>query len=488
MKLLLIIFMFIMTCNNSLAGESDFIIKKNSVIDTKENLEWFKVSKTHYKDYAYIKRDYQSPGGFFDSKEQWRHATKLEFQSLINNWFDLNGDYDATYQRNKHYYLQRRDGEKVESFIKTFGDSYASKTQRSVRQFKLIGAGSTSGILALETKSHQPNRPLLTTAIISDHQWQTYGGNFSDSTDYVLLKPFVTRSKNSNVLKKRSILIGHWIVRDTVTSKKPLKSKPVKVKKPTISIDPNSIPITKMVNIPSGTFTMGCSKEDTSCWNIERPNQKISIKKFKMGATEVTFDQYDFYCDKTPECQKPSDEGWGRGSRPVINVSAVDANLYIAWLNTHTGQKFRLPTESEWEYAARAGTTTKYYWGNTPNSKYANGVQKTALTKLGIPWDKTWVEWPNDGYLYTAPTASFKPNTWGLYDMVGNVHEWLADKWHGTLKRTNKAGKAWTRGRLQVLRSGSWDNTPFFLRIGMRGNSPSTIKTKSAGFRLALNE
>src|SRR5205823_12154354 len=127
---------------------------------------------------------------------------------------------------------------------------------------------------------------------------------------------------------------------------------------------------------------------------------------------------------------KPSDYGWGRGRRPVINVSWDDAKAYAAWLANRTGKAYRLLSEAEWEYAARAGTTTVYFWGDAIGNNNAN------CDGCGSQWDKR----------QTAPVGSFKSNAFGLYDMAGNVWQWVQDCYHADYQGAPTAGSEWTSG------------------------------------------
>ena len=154
--------------------------------------------------------------------------------------------------------------------------------------------------------------------------------------------------------------------------------------------------------------------------------------------------------------RRPGDQGWGRGGRPVIHVSWEDATAYAAWLSEETGEEYRLPSESEWEYAARAGTTTRYTWRDDI------GRNRSNCDGCGGRWDD------EDR---TAPAGSFAANAWGLHDVHGNVWEWVGDCWHENYARAPRDGSAWTTGgdcSRRVVRGGSWDYNPWLLRSAYR--------------------
>ena len=233
------------------------------------------------------------------------------------------------------------------------------------------------------------------------------------------------------------------------------------------------IPVPRMIKIPAGRFMMGALPTDDEASISEYPQHEVSLKSFYLGVTTVTFEQYDIFCEKT-EKEKPSDSGWGRGDRPVINVSWADAKEYIEWLNGITKRQYRLPSEAEWEYACRAGSITKYYWGETPSGAHANGNEQRG--------------WPENGYQQqTAPVASFIANEFGLYDMSGNVWEWCEDVWHEYYVNAPVDGSA--RGGFffgdRVLRGGSWKNLPRGLRSSYRDGWSFGPGFNTNGFRLA---
>ena len=227
----------------------------------------------------------------------------------------------------------------------------------------------------------------------------------------------------------------------------------------------------EMVVIPAGRFRMG--DLDGGDNPSEKPVHEVRIAKpFAMGRYEVTFAEYDRYAQATGK-EKPDDVGWGRGNRPVMNVSWQDAQGYVRWLSQETGQRYRLPSEAEWEYAARAGSTTTYYWGNSPSGGHANANED--------------YDWPSDGYEYTVPVGSFQRNQFGLYDMSGNVQEWVEDCWHDNYQRAPVDGSAWSGGDcgLRVLRGGSFGHTPAWVRSATRDRYGAATRYTYNGFRLA---
>ncbi len=226
----------------------------------------------------------------------------------------------------------------------------------------------------------------------------------------------------------------------------------------------------EMVVVQAGEFTMGSNEDDN-----EKPPHKVTIgKPFAVGKFTVTFDEWDA-CVAEGGCKtKPSDQGWGRAKRPVIKVSWDDVtNEYLPWLNKKTGKTYRLLTEAEWEYAARAGSTTKYSWGDEIGKGNAN------CDGCGSQWDNT----------QTAPVGSFKPNAFGLYDMHGNVWQWTVDCWHDSYKEAPTGGEAWitacSNGSARVVRGGSWFSFPRNLRAAFRKWLSADIRNQLIGVRVA---
>ncbi len=225
----------------------------------------------------------------------------------------------------------------------------------------------------------------------------------------------------------------------------------------------------EMVAIRAGRFRMGCVS-GRDCFGDEQPVHEVRVASFELSKYEVTFEEYDRFTEATGRA-RADDEGWGRGARPVINVSWNDARAYAAWLSAETGETYRLPTEAEWEYAARAGTSTAYSWGNEIGRNRAN------CDGCGSQWDNA----------QTAPVGSFGANAWGLHDMHGNVYEWVEDCWHENYAGAPSDGTAWTGGVCgrRVLRGGSWYDSPRFLRSADRSGDSTGDRDYFNGFRVA---
>ncbi len=218
----------------------------------------------------------------------------------------------------------------------------------------------------------------------------------------------------------------------------------------------------EMVWLPAGRFRMGTFHERGN----EQPVHWVSIKSVAMGRYEVTFAEYDDFADKTGR-KKPSDEGWGRDNRPVINVSWEDATAYATWLTQQTGQTYRLPTEAEWEYAARAGSVTQYWWGNEIGSNLA-------LCKgCNNQWEPK-----------TAPVGSFGASPFGLHDMSGNVREWTCSEYEEKYNGKEQHCHSSKQGNYRVERGGSWLNKPWSVRVTARIGNPPTGRYTNVGFRL----
>ena len=242
----------------------------------------------------------------------------------------------------------------------------------------------------------------------------------------------------------------------------------------------------EMVLIKGGAFTMGSKQAEVGREPDEGPASEVEVGDFYLGKYEVTFAQYDAFCEATGR-KKPDDEGWGRGDRPAIRVTWNAAAEFCNWLSEMTKLDYRLPTEAEWEYACRAGTTTPFYWGESLGNvhEYANTVDQSAKRKHP-DWSAIAGD---DGYAETAPVGTYKPNVWGLYDMHGNVWEWCADWYEAGYyvygPGNNPQGPS--EGTERVLRGGSWFNTLPYLRSASRqGFNPGYV-SNGVGFRVALS-
>jgi formylglycine-generating enzyme required for sulfatase activity len=222
----------------------------------------------------------------------------------------------------------------------------------------------------------------------------------------------------------------------------------------------------ELVLIPAGAFEMGSSE----MFDFEAPVHQVSIRKaFYIGRREVTYEEWDA-CIAEGGCkQKLDDRGFGRGRRPATDLDWDDAKGYAAWLSQKTGRTYRLPTESEWEYAARAGSTTTYPWGKA--------VEKDKANCLGCT---------SDPVRKAIDTGSFKPNAFGVYDMAGNAAEWVEDCWNDNYRGAPADGSAWTKPqcRERVLRGGSFNNDPRYLRSAARFKYDHDVRFYTNGFRV----
>ena len=220
----------------------------------------------------------------------------------------------------------------------------------------------------------------------------------------------------------------------------------------------------EMVVVREGRFRMGSTAGDDD----ERPVHEVTIaRQFAVGVHEVTFAEWDA-CVSDGGCggYRPDDVGWGRGERPAINVSWNDAKAYVRWLSGRTGEAYRLLSESEWEYVARAGTTGPYHFGLSLSSSQANYGNNRGET---------------------VPVGSYPANAFGLHDVHGNVWEWVEDCWNDSYHGAPSDGSAWESGECgrRVLRGGSWSLIPGFLRSAYRNWLTSGLRDVYYGFRVA---
>jgi formylglycine-generating enzyme required for sulfatase activity len=235
----------------------------------------------------------------------------------------------------------------------------------------------------------------------------------------------------------------------------------------------------EMIVVPAGELIMGSPQSEADRSPEEGPQHTVIFAKpFAVGRFSITFDEWDA-CVAAGSCDShvPSDEGWGRGRRPVINVSWDDAKAYVAWLSSRTNANYRLLSEAEWEYVARAGTTTAFWWGASLSSIQANynGKVVSAANSEG------------EYRRQTLPVNTFKPNPWGLYQVHGNVYDWTEDCFNETYQGAPSDGSAWTTGDCyrRGHRGGSWYSNPWALRSAARNRNFSLTRFDFIGFRVA---
>jgi formylglycine-generating enzyme required for sulfatase activity len=221
----------------------------------------------------------------------------------------------------------------------------------------------------------------------------------------------------------------------------------------------------EMVVVPGGTFIMGSPPFGVVVLESGHPQRNVTIAQpFAVGKFEVTFAEWDA-CVAASGCKhRPGDEGWERGRRPVINVSWHDTKEYVVWLSRKTGKTYRLLSEAEWEYTARAGTTTYQAFGDEIGRSQARYYASK-----------------------TAEVGSFPANKFGLHDLHGNVREWVEDAWHPNYQGAPSDGSVWQGGNTtyRVLRGGCWYDSPVSIRSDSRGKSPPDSRNFGIGFRVA---
>jgi formylglycine-generating enzyme required for sulfatase activity len=238
----------------------------------------------------------------------------------------------------------------------------------------------------------------------------------------------------------------------------------------------------EMVVVPAGSFTMGSPNGEKARDKSEGPQHRVTFDRpFAVGKFAVTFEEWDAcFADGGCNCAndggcnyRPDDQGWGRGRQPVIDVSWDDAKNYVAWLSRKTGKTYRLLSEAEREYVTRAGTNTPFWWGGSISSQQAN--YDSNYTYGG----------PKGEYRQrTLPVDSFQANSWGLYQVHGNVWEWAEDCYHDSYQGAPTDGSAWTSCSVHVVRGGSWSNGPRYLRAAIRLWYPSDWRGNDIGFRV----
>lgn len=272
-----------------------------------------------------------------------------------------------------------------------------------------------------------------------------------------------------------------------------------------------------MIVIPTGRFLIGASNTEEEREKIpeqlrgrSQPQRIINISSISVGRYEITVAQYRAFVfatnrttprgctvwfsdkygvDTSKDWRNP---GFSQSDKhPVVCVSWEDASAYVQWLKLKTGKEYRLLSESEWEYAARAGVTASRYWGDDPNMScvFSNGADLKA--KAFIPGASDWtVANCDDGYWFTSPVGSFRPNGFGLFDMIGNASEWVQDCWADNYSSVPLDGSPVTNGTcsLRSLRGGAWFNAPEFSRSAYRSRNPMWNRYSFTGFRVAVTQ
>lgn len=271
----------------------------------------------------------------------------------------------------------------------------------------------------------------------------------------------------------------------------------------------------QMVVVPHGAFQMGAPAEEVGSVDAERPQHYVRFDRgFAMSITEVTVADFRrfveaanarpratrrghsiVYDERSGNFIRRSGVDWqsdyngvkAAPNSPVMHVSVRDAEAYAAWLSEQTGRYYRLPSESEFEYALRAGSVGRYPWGRAavPPENTGNFTGSLDVSPSGRHWNNAFIGY-GDGFWGTAPVAMFRANAWGLHDMGGNVSEWVADCWHASYRRAPADGAAWYNPgcRQRVIRGGNWANAPEQVRAAWRQSQDSDVTSARIGFRL----
>lgn len=237
----------------------------------------------------------------------------------------------------------------------------------------------------------------------------------------------------------------------------------------------------EMVWLPAGSFVMGSAPAELERGADEGPQHKVTLRQpFAIGKYEVTFAEWDA-CVADGGCNRyrPADDGWGRGRRPVINISWQDAQSYIDWISRKTGQRYRLPSEAEWEYAARAGQRGVFGGSDCLSAAQANIDGRYDYGKCPVD---------ANGYIQrTVDVGHYRANAFGLHDMLGNVFEWTADDWHESYHGAPSSSKRWEKGdpEWHPVRGGCWYSQPGMARVANRYGLDGGFRSNTVGFRLA---
>ena len=259
-----------------------------------------------------------------------------------------------------------------------------------------------------------------------------------------------------------------------------------------------------MVVIPAGTFTMGSSSGDIDRSSDEEPEHHVAIKSFALSRNEITRLEYSRFVRATGHigkgCRSRIVDGWVSNDQfdwssvgfeqsdehPATCISWDDAKAFVSWLSEISNESYRLPSESEWEYAARGNNRSVYYWGDSGDNScaFANGYDQTAVSEVTLGWKPLICD---DGYAHTAPVGSFASNPFSLNDMSGNVWEWVEDRYHENYSSAPRDGTAWTAGTrdVRVRRGGAWVNGVKSMRSAMRAKDQAHKRSNHVGMRVA---
>jgi formylglycine-generating enzyme required for sulfatase activity len=269
-----------------------------------------------------------------------------------------------------------------------------------------------------------------------------------------------------------------------------------------------------MLVVPTGNFMMGAPDDEAGRTDAQTPQHQVTISKgFALSQADITVGQFrefvrasgykpdsvtnggaSVYDERTGVMRDDSSATWeddyvghpAADHLPVVNISWSDANAYVQWLSQRTGKHYRLPSEAEFEYALRGGTTTRYWWGKgTPTTKVENLTGSLDRSPSGRRWSHAFQGY-GDGYWGPAPVMSFAPNPFGLYDIDGNVSEWMADCWHDSYIRAPVDGSAWVNPgcSTRVVRGGSWGSSPEQVNSAYRQGADASVRSGRVGFRI----
>ena len=262
-----------------------------------------------------------------------------------------------------------------------------------------------------------------------------------------------------------------------------------------------------MTAIPGGSFEMGSLENEVGRYANEGPAHHVAVRRFFISTAPITRAEFETFVKdtgydagagcwtltKAGEMAIQSGYDWRNPgypqeqSHPAACINWHDARAYVEWLSRKSGKPYRLPTEAEWEYAARAGSATARYWGDGPEHActYGNVWDRSAKNKVPVR-STSAIHDCDDGFAYTSPVAMFKPNSFGLYDMLGNVLQWTSDCLHHNYEGAPGDGSAWVGGdcSYHVVRGGAWSSQPRVVRSAARNFIPAGIRNLVVGVRV----